>query len=144
MKPTYLILAYFSQMFFKFEATQWRNFVILHDVLQKIPWNRLTLLCVFFLSIYTCMYVPVSQYYKTRSRSKIFPWNQIFRNFFSKNVDLTEKMIVFPQNSWSHFIVLFNAECFKDEKKLEQNFSWKQLFSEYVLRNKNVRFTNFC
>ena len=36
-------------------------------------------------------------------------WNQLFSNFFSKNVDLTEKMLIFSVKSWSRFITLFHT-----------------------------------
>ena len=48
----------------------------------------------------------VEKYYKMRSRSKIF--REI--NFFSKNVDLTKKMLNFPYKLSSRFTVLFQSE----------------------------------
>ena len=42
---------------------------------------------------------------------KNFPWNQLFSNLFSKNVDLTEKMLIFAQKSWSLFIALLHTHC---------------------------------
>ena len=33
-----------------------------------------------------------------RDHAHKFPWNQPFSNFFSKNVDLTEKMLIFRKN----------------------------------------------
>ena len=30
-----------------------------------------------------------------RNHAQKFPWNQLFSYFFSKNIDLTEKMLIF-------------------------------------------------
>ena len=38
---------------------------------------------------------------------KKISWNQFFSNFFSKNVDFTEKMLIFRWESWSRFTALF-------------------------------------
>ena len=43
---------------------------------------------------------------KKREQAQKFPWNQLFSNFLSKNVDLTEKMLKFP-SKWSCFWRLF-------------------------------------
>ena len=45
--------------------------------------------------------VPVISTLRKRDHAQKFPWNQLFSNFFSKYVDLTEKLLIFPyKNSW--------------------------------------------
>ena len=56
---------------------------------------------------------------------KKFPWNQFFSNFFRKTVDLTEKMLIFPQKSWSRFTVLFHTVWCKSYKNLLPKYFWK-------------------
>ena len=40
--------------------------------------------------------------WKTRDHAKKFPWNQLFSNFFSKNVGLTEKYRFFDKKNGHH------------------------------------------
>ena len=50
------------------------------------------------------------KYNKTRSRSKISIKSTLFINNTSL-VDLTEKMLISPWKSWSHFVVQFTQIC---------------------------------
>ena len=45
---------------------------------------------------------------------KIFPWNQLFSNFFSKNVDLTKKNVYFSAKIVIVFCSAFPRFDFRD------------------------------
>ena len=73
--------------------------------------------------------------------TKNIPWNQLFSNFFSKDVDLTKKIIIFLKNGADRVFDDFSTLCVgfwntvhsvENAEILSQTFfakiSWKQFF----------------
>ena len=54
-----------------------------------------------------------------RNHALKISWNQLFSYFFNKNVDLTEKMLIFRKNR--------DRAMYKTQSRLKS--SWNQLFS---------------
>ena len=71
---------------------------------------------------------PEKSFKKTK-RTTLFPWNQLFSNFFGKNVNLTEKMSIFFVKTVIAFLTNF-PHCELECKSFSRNNLLEWIFFE--------------